>query len=100
MTTTPLRCLIAGRDYAWVPSTREGFHSFCYLTTDDGDHRVAALRPHPERSGWQLLWGSSDASAADGPWIAEHHRYILDARDTVARRLPRYVADHPTPPTP
>jgi hypothetical protein len=97
-TTSPavLRCLIEGRDYQWVSSTRADFHSFCYLLGSDGDQRVAALRPHPERpGGWQLLWGDDERVLLAPPWEPQHVRYLLDGRDRVARDLPRFLRDHP-----
>jgi hypothetical protein len=102
MTATPqpavLRCLIEGRDYEWVPSTRADFHSFCYVVHPDGDQRVAALRPHPRRtSGWQLLWGSDENVLLPPPWAPRHVRYVLDGRDAVSRELPRFLLDHPLP---
>ena len=110
MTSIPLRpesarphpprvCLIEGRDYHWVQSAREDIHSFCCLIGRQGQRRVAALRPHPERSGWQLLWlaGQDTTPVTAEPWTPQHCRYILDARDIVARRLPRFLVEHPNP---
>ena len=95
MTATPTRFLIQGRDYEWVPSTREGYHSFCYLTTEAHDgNRVASLQRDVDDRRWILTWGPDDAGFFDGDWQRQQHRFLLDAHDEVARRLPHYVAQH------
>lgn len=94
-TSSTPRFLIDGRDFEWTPSTREGFHSFCYLSSGDADgSRVAAIARRPQDYGWTLIWGPDDAGYGDGPWQRQDFAYVLDARDAVARRIQAYVTSH------
>lgn len=93
--SSPTRFLIDGRDFEWTPSTRKGFHSFCYLTSGEHDgSRIAAIAQHAKGYGWTLIWGPDDAGHLEPPWSNQDCDYVLDARDLVARRIQAYVARH------
>lgn len=94
--TAPRKFLIQGRDYEWVASTDDNVHSFCYLRLDDGDFRVAAIKPNPEPGlpRWCLLWGP-DEYTTDPNFPPSYHRYLLDCHDAVAKGIQPYVEAHP-----
>jgi hypothetical protein len=93
----PLAVLIEGRDYAWSPAADADLHSLCHLLRGERRDRVAALAPCPARSGWLLHWGDGRRALDEGPWAPQRYRFILDARDAVARRLPHFLATFPHP---